>query len=253
VIARPPGAGARRAVVVPCHNEAARLDVPALRTLVDAHTALVLVDDGSTDDTRAKLTSLRSAALHDDPHARVDVVELNENAGKGEAVRAGLLHAIHAGAQVVGYLDADLAAPPREMTRLLDTLTHDDTLRAALGSRVALLGTHIERRALRHYLGRVFATAAALTLDLAVYDTQCGAKAFRVDDALRTALATPFSSRWVFDVELLARLLHEGGPDGIIEVPLEQWRDVRGGALHTRAMVGAGVDLARIFARRLRG
>jgi hypothetical protein len=137
------------------------------------------------------------------------------------------------------------------MARLFAVLEADPGLRAALGSRVALLGRHIERRTTRHYLGRVFATAASLTLDAPIYDTQCGAKAFRVDDTLREALAEPFESRWVFDVELLARLMRHG-PAGIVEVPLEEWRDVRGSTLGLGAMTGAAADLVRIALRHRR-
>ena len=70
------------------------------------------------------------------------------------------------------------------------------------------------RRA-RHYVGRLFATASSLILDMTVYDTQCGAKVLRAGPALRAALATPFHSRWAFDVELLGRLHNGvGGADG---------------------------------------
>ena len=70
-----------------------------------------------------------------------------------------------------------------------------------------MMGTDIRRSAVRHYTGRLFATAGSLVLGVPVYDTQCGAKAFRVTDALRAALAEPFVSRWAFDVEVLGRLL----------------------------------------------
>jgi dolichyl-phosphate beta-glucosyltransferase len=129
-------------------------------------------------------------------------------------------------------------------------------LHAVLGSRVALLGRSIRRTHRRHYLGRVFATAASIVLDLVVYDTQCGAKLFRNSPAVREAFAAPFQSRWVFDVELLARLkrLHERGglPDlkrSVAEHPLQAWCDVAGSKLSARDVLGAGFELARIYNR----
>jgi hypothetical protein len=95
------------------------------------------------------------------------------------------------------------------------------------------------------------AFAAALSLDLPVYDTQCGAKVFRVNDGLRRALREPFLARWAFDVELLARLLDDG-TTGIVEVPLLKWCDVTGGSLGPRQMVEAGIELGRLARRRRR-
>lgn len=241
----------RVTLVVPCFNEAARLDRGQVRALLDdADVSLVLVDDGSRDGT---LQLLRDIA-RDEPRARV--LPMGENRGKGEAVRAGLNLAL-LDADIVGYVDADFSAPAREMLRVVAALrapsSPSQAIGVALGSRVALLGRRIERRAIRHYLGRVFATAASATLGLTVYDTQCGAKAFRVTPALRRALAAPFTSRWVFDVELLDRLLREGVPeDAIIEVPLLEWRDVAGSKLHASAAPRAALDLARIARARRR-
>lgn len=120
-----------------------------------------------------------------------------------------------------------------------------------MASRVALLGTQIERTPARHYLGRVFASAASLALALRVYDTQCGAKAMRVDSVLAEALRAPFSSRWVFDVELMMRLLrgNQAGrfaPSEFLEMPLAAWEDVKGSKLSSKAMLGAASDLARL-------
>jgi glycosyltransferase involved in cell wall biosynthesis len=236
----------RRVVVVPCFNEAARLDAGRLALVLDDTTTVILVDDGSTDDTRRCLDAM--ARAHP---AHVEVLALPRNQGKAEAVRTGLLHALQGGADVVGYLDADLTTPPSEMHAILAALD-DPTLVMAMGARVALLGRTIERRPWRHLLGRVFATFASLALRLPVYDTQCGAKALRNTPATHAALAEPFRSPWIFDVELIGRLLRGTRdhapvpPAAFVEVPLRAWRDVRGSKLRTTAMLRAGLDLVRI-------
>lgn len=238
-------------IVIPCFNEAARLDAAALASLLAAEgVELLLVDDGSTDDTRARLSEIAARAP-----GRIDVLALDDNWGKAEAVRRGMEQALLDGALRVGFLDADLSTPPAEMLRILQVLEERPDVDVVLGSRVRLLGRHIERRALRHYLGRAFATAASLSLGLPVYDTQCGAKAFRRTPALLTALRARFSSRWVFDVELLRRLLDGDGqvpglsPAAFVELPLKEWRDVDGTNLGPVAMARAAVDLALLSVR----
>lgn len=228
-------------IVVPCYNEAARLDPPGFAPLLArAGLTLIFVNDGSTDDTATALDAM--AASHD----RVRVLHLAQNSGKAEAVRRGLNAALDDGAAIVGYLDADLATPAEEMVRLLDIL--DETgADSVIGARVALLGRDIQRKASRHYLGRIFATGASLVLGVGIYDTQCGAKLFRRSPALELALAEPFCSRWAFDVELLGRLLGQNGvAPRIVEVPLRAWRDVAGSTLKLPQMVRAGLEVGRI-------
>ena len=235
-------------IVVPCFDEADRLDPDGLRSLAClAGAGIQLVDDGSTDGTAAVLAALVAA----DP-ATFAVTTLATNRGKAEAVRVGLLAALDAGAGIVGYYDADLATPPSEMARLVDVLRGDPTLQVVLGSRVALLGTAIDRSPPRHYVGRLFATASSLILDMTVYDTQCGAKVLRAGPTLRAALKAPFHSRWAFDVELLGRL-HRGvgGAAGLPatafrEEPLAAWHDRRGSKLGPVAALRAAWDLVAV-------
>jgi hypothetical protein len=117
---------------------------------------------------------------------------------------------------------------------------------------VRLLGRSIHRKAVRHYLGRAFATVVSLMLRLPIYDTQCGAKIFRITPDLRLVLASPFQSRWIFDVEILARFLtiykndtvHLSGL--IYESPLRRWEDVAGSKVGSLDFFKAIGELVRI-------
>ena len=112
---------------------------------------------------------------------------------------------------------------------------------------------------------RIFATLASQVLALAIYDTQCGAKIFRASKDLAFALSEPFDSRWIFDVELIARLNTQRNRDilaeassnvdadtdsmsaprllplsqTIYESPLDSWRDISGTKLSLKHKVRA--------------
>ncbi|MGI8750925.1 MAG: glycosyltransferase [Acidimicrobiales bacterium] len=248
-----PASGPVPVLVVPCYNEAQRLDRPALRRLAEGGSLqLLLVNDGSRDATAAALAEVAAGTT-------AQVLDLATNAGKGEAVRHGLLKALADGATIVGYFDADLATPPSELQRLIDTLVEREDVEVAMGCRVARLGSIIDRSVTRHYLGRVFASAASLALGCQVYDTQCGAKVFRATPALSGALERPFGSPWAFDVTLLRRLLSGDGhrpavaPAAMVEVPLGEWRERGGSRLDVGSMIRAfAAVLAMIVRRALR-
>jgi putative flippase GtrA len=126
-----------------------------------------------------------------------------------------------------GFWDADLATPLDAVVVFMDVFRRLARVDIVFGTRVQLLGRQIDRKLARHYLGRVFATAASLVLSLAVYDTQCGAKLFRVNDACKELFESRFGSRWIFDVELVARYAQKHRAElGIYELPLDSWRDV---------------------------
>jgi glycosyltransferase involved in cell wall biosynthesis len=238
------GDAPRVRLVVPCHNEARRLDPAAFLAALDAAPwlSLLFVDDGSTDDTAARLEALVAARP-----GRARLVRLSRNQGKAEAVRHGLREAVQ-DAPVCGFWDADLAAPLAEVATLRAVLQRDPAVEWVWGIRLRALGRDVRRRALRHYLGRGFATATSLLLGIDSYDTQCGAKLFRDGALLRAALAEPFRSRWIFDVELLARadaLLAAEGTRAlgavVYEQPLAVWHHQPGSKVR-------GGDFARALA-----
>ncbi|HEV8455451.1 MAG TPA: glycosyltransferase [Gemmatimonadales bacterium] len=239
-------------LVIPAYNEARRLDLQAYGQALAAQAGLQLlfVDDGSTDATVALLRAFM--ASHPD---RIGIRQEPINRGKAEAVRRGMLQALDSEAGIVGFWDADLATPLGELPALIAPLERDPAIQVVLGSRVRLLGRRIERRAQRHYLGRIFATAVSFALRAPIYDTQCGAKLFRPGAPLRDALTAPFRSRWIFDVELLARLdrrIPGGLLRGACEVPLREWTDVAGSQVRWHAFLRAPFDLASIYWREVR-
>jgi len=214
----------------------------------------VFVDDGSTDDTPQILEQLRQRYPQN-----ICTLRLSTNVGKAEAVRRGMRVALRRQPTCLGYWDADLATPLDAISRFAEVVQARPEVDLVMGSRVALLGRDIRRSTVRHFTGRMFATAASLVLRLPVYDTQCGAKLFRVTPTLRDLLSQPFRARWVFDVEILARMVsntHDSTPNlarpQIYEYPLEQWHDVGGSRLELVDFLVAGIDLAAIYWRYMR-
>lgn len=236
-------------IIVPCYNESKRLNQTAFLHALDKDSDLsfLFVDDGSTDNT---LTVLRS--LKEKSSARVDILSLERNSGKAEAVRQGILMSLEGPFDNVGFWDADLATPLgeiEEFCRLLDSTG----VEMVLGSRIRLLGRKVERSATRHYLGRVFATCASVLLNLRVYDTQCGAKIFKNSDTLRQVFGSPFKVKWTFDVEMLARfpIVMCTSASEIssrwVELPLTEWADVKGSKIKPMDYIRSGLEFCLLF------
>jgi glycosyltransferase involved in cell wall biosynthesis len=237
-------------IVVPCFNETRRFDSRAFREFArrNQHIGFVFVNDGSTDRTLEMLEDLCAwdrdcFAIHDLPR----------NQGKAEAVRQGLLCAHAAEPAYVGYWDADLATPLAAIPTFCSLLDSRPDIEMVFGARVSLLGRSVERQFLRHYLGRIFATASSLALGIGFYDTQCGAKLFRASHEIMSLFQCPFSTRWLFDVEIIARLLATRRRTDrprveqiVYELPLQEWRDVAGSKVKPHDFVKAMVELAAI-------
>lgn len=239
-------------LVIPCYNEELRLRGDRIQEFLASRldASVCLVNDGSLDGTLNVLKSLNATSPD-----RILVLDLPRNRGKAEAVRQGVLYASSVGRfAFLGYWDADFSTPLEELNRLLAAFEVDPEYRLALGCRVKRLGSNIERNAIRHYLGRLFSTLSSQLLDLAVYDSQCGAKVFR-SDLGEVLFRDPFITVWSFDLEILMRLrMHLGSERFLratIEVPLAAWREIGGSKLTLRHMLSMPVDLLRIRQRYL--
>lgn len=194
-----PDPAPRLSVVFPCLDEADRLPgtlatylghYPPDRTGVE----VVVVDDGSTDDTAAVAEAIAAT------DRRVRVLRTARNRGKGHAVRAGIRAAL---GELVVFTDADGSYGPEEVDRVVAAL---DEAPVAIGARHR---TQAGAGPLpRRLAGWVFNLAMRRLLPLDFHDTQCGLKGFR-----REAAAAIFGRArvdgYAFDVEalLLARRL----------------------------------------------
>jgi putative flippase GtrA len=194
-VARPaPPGDLRLSVVVPAFHEQDHIGdaVAALREALEAVARdggleLVIVDDGSGDDTAA----VAAAAGAD------QVLVQPENRGKGAAVRRGVLAAR---GRTVVFTDADLSYSPDQILRLLDAV--EEGWDVVVGSRQHEDTTTLVRAGrLREIGGRAINVLTQVVLLGQYRDTQCGLKAFRSDVA-RVLFGRGMIEGFAFDVEL---------------------------------------------------
>jgi len=187
-------------IVIPAYNEGVRLGT-SLPTVVEylrehwPESELIIVDDGSTDNTAA----LAREILEDGGSLRTSIISYKSNLGKGRAVRLGLQAAR---GDVALFSDADLSTPITEVPKLVEPIVRGD-FDVTFGSRAldrSLIGVHQPWR--REQGGRIFNLVVRLATGLPFWDTQCGFKAFRMT-VCRPIVEAATVDRFGFDVELL--------------------------------------------------
>lgn len=190
----PPAGRYRCSVVVPAYNEGERITttVQRLRTELAAIDSaggleIVVVDDGSADDTAARARA-----------AGADVVLVNDpNRGKGGAVRAGVLAA---SGRTIAFTDADLAYAPQQLVPLLEHV--EAGWDVVVGNRRDTATRIVAPTTFVRDLGSKVVNLITQTLLLGQYrDTQAGCKAFRADVA-RELFAAGRLDGFAFDIEL---------------------------------------------------
>ncbi|HPD13602.1 MAG TPA: glycosyltransferase family 2 protein [Planctomycetota bacterium] len=233
-------------IVIPAYNESADIEAAieaATAFLAQSRTPgeVIVVDDGSTDDTAA-LTARYAAS-----QPAVRLLRNGRNRGKGYSVRRGVLEAR---GEVILFSDADESTPFSEAPKLLAPIAAG-AADVAIGSR-ALRESRLElpQPWMRRVMGWVFRNLVRLLVMRGIRDTQCGFKAFRAA-AAREVFPRQTLEGFAFDVEVLfiARKLGYH----IVEVPV-RWLDSHDSRVRPlRDPVRMFLDLLRIRLRAWRG
>lgn len=232
-------------VIIPCYNEEQRLDSEAFVYYASQNVdvSFIFVNDGSKDNT---LQVLRQMA---EKNERIHYLDVQPNVGKAEAVRRGILYAAeHYSSEYFAFYDADMATPMDDLLKMGQISSKND-LQMVTGCRFKRMGGNIQRSYSRFFIGRIFATFAAHILCLPVYDTQCGAKVFS-QKTIPALFDEPFISKWLFDVELFARMVlnfgYQSSLTGILEYPLSKWVEVGDSKLKFKDVLRQPFNLLKI-------
>lgn len=204
-------------IVIPAYNERERLPpfLADIRRVLERSApciySVIVVDDGSTDETLSWLRQLAAS------WPQLNVITLGGNRGKGAAVRAGVLASE---SSLVLIADADGATPITELAALQEAIYGGADV--ACGSRTIGLGA---RRAwMRKRIGAAFSKCVALLTRLHVRDTQCGFKLFRGASA-RKLFSLGSEHGFLFDIEVL--ILADLMRLRVVEIPV-RWTEVAG-------------------------
>jgi len=187
--------GTELSLVIPAYNEEDNIGlviekVDDVVSRMKLRYELIVVDDGSTDKTRATVEGYAKNNGH------VKVVSYENNVGKGYALKTGFSHAA---GDLILFMDSDLDIDPKQVGRYVEALKDADVVVASKRHPQSKVDTPLIRRILSYG----FSVLVKLLVGLRLSDTQAGLKAVR-----RSALMRVFPrlavKRYAFDVELLA-------------------------------------------------
>ena len=210
-------------VVIPCYNESERLRTGTFQKYVDSNLGyhLLFVNDGSTDNTLEVLQEMVKGK-----EAHMSVYNCEQNGGKAEAVRQGVMHLLNDKQfKYFGYLDADLSTNFEDFEDLVTTISDSD-YGIVGGSRINRMGANITKQGSRAIISKTINLIIQRILGMGFQDTQCGAKVMTREIA-SNIFQKKFLTSWLFDVEIFMRMKKQYGADRakamICEQPLKRW------------------------------
>lgn len=209
------------ALFIPCYNEEHRLQIKELRDFIlknKGHLDFYFVDDGSEDST----SKIISDHLINGENSFL--IKLENNLGKGNALRKGILQNLHKSYHYYAFIDADLDLPLEQVNSLYLHLK-DSPYLLAVSRRDILKEFNLIRLRSMSSLVMIKIANRLIRTQPKLKDTQCGCKMFK-KEIVETGFSDEFISEWLFDIEILLRLKKEY-PDfrkKICEVPVK-WKN----------------------------
>jgi len=239
----------KHGIVIPCYNEAERIDCESFIQFLKRtrQYEICFVNDGSKDHTLEVLHYIRKSANTNN----VYIYDLPQNGGKAEAVRQGSLFLEdHTSLNTIGFLDADLSTSLEEYADLCKTMEHSNgKLQLVFGSR-NLESDGVIRNPIRNILSIIVGFLISLIVKVKITDTQCGAKVFH-RSIIPIAFKKSFISKWLFDIEIILRLMKKLGKDQFLEIfkehALNSWTHVEGSKLGARDSLRIPLNLFEIW------
>lgn len=209
-----PSASPLLSAVIPAFNEAERIGDTLERVVSylsgEAYSwEVVVVDDGSTDDTAA----MAKEWAHTSDSERMVHVQTIPHGGKGWAVKKGMLAA---SGQYRFMSDADLAMPIEQLDGFLERM--EEGYDIVIGSRQKAGARRYGEPVGRHVMGRAFNWSIRLLVVGGFEDTQCGFKCFRGDVA-KELFSLQRTKGFAFDVEILYMAMKKGLR--VMEMPID--------------------------------
>jgi glycosyltransferase involved in cell wall biosynthesis len=207
-------------ILIPAYNEESRIE-PTLRDYAEFFKTnytgehhIVVVLNGCTDGTQGVVQKVGK------DYGSVHALVFQEPIGKGGALIEGLKLAMHS--ELIGYVDADGATPPRAFLDLVKKTGEADCV---IGSRwMPGAVIHQSQQGHRRFASRGFHLIVQFLFRMNIRDTQCGAKVMKTA-AVEKIHGQLTIADLAFDINLLYSLKHAGFK--ILEVPTE-WTDKAG-------------------------
>ena len=222
--------------IIPVFNDRAALEIAIPRSLdtlstISDNFELIIAEDGSTDGS---LEFVRSCEQQD---PRIHLLHSDERLGRGQALNRAIIEAKGA---IVCYYDVDLATDMQHLPDLINAIR--DGCAIATGSRL-LPDSDIQRTGGREIASRTYNFLVRLFLGSALYDHQCGFKAFNKQKILPVIPAIR-SRHWFWDTELLVRGQRQGLT--VREFPV-RWRAGKGTTVKIRDVFEMGSSILRLW------